>query len=75
MVLAIGQSGPGRPRYDPTGEYGGGVPTAQIQQAPDRARGSLTFRLPLVKGAAFNLDGVEASLSGSLTWTCDDLNG
>lgn len=75
VVLAIGQAGPARPSYDPTGEYGGGVPAEQVQQAPDRARGSLTFRLPLAKGVAFELAGVGAFLSGSLTWTCDDLNG
>lgn len=72
MVLAIGQSGPGRSAYDPTGEYGDGVPADQIHQSADRSQGSLTFRLPLAKGAAFELAGVESFLSGSLTWTCDD---
>lgn len=75
MVLAIGQAGPTRPLYDPTGEYGGAVPADQIQQTRDRARGSLTFRLPLVKGAPFELAGVEDFLSGTLSWACDDLNG
>lgn len=75
MVLAIGQAGPTRPPYDPTGEYGGAVPVDQIQQTPDRARGSLTFRLPLAKGVAFDLAGAGEFLSGWLSWACDDLNG
>lgn len=75
VVLAIGHAGPTRAPYDPTGEYGGAVPAGQIQQTPDRARGSLTFRLPLAKGVAFELAGVEDFLSGSLSWGCDDLKG
>ena len=75
VVLAIGQTGPGRPPYDPTGEYGGFVAADQIQQAPDGARGSLTFRLPLANGVVLDLPGVGEFLSGSFSWTCNELNG
>ena len=38
-----------------------------------RARGTFRFRLPLVKGDLFPLEGAEAFLPGSFTWACDEV--
>ena len=71
VVLALGQAALDRPPFDPTSEYGSAVPADMVQQSPDRGRGTFRFHLPLVKGDAFPLDGAEAFLSGSFTWTCE----
>lgn len=71
VILALGQAAPGTPPFNPTSEYGSGVSGEMVQQSPDRARGTVSFHLPLVKGDAFPLQGADAFLSGSLAWTCD----
>ena len=73
VVLALGQAALDRPPFDPTSEYGSAVSGDMVQQSPDRARGTFRFQLPLVKGDAFPLEGAEAFLSGSFTWTCEQV--
>lgn len=72
VILALGQAALDTPPFNPTTEYGSSVSGEMAQQSPDRARGTVTFRLPLVKGDAFPLHGAEAFLSGSLAWTCEE---
>lgn len=71
VIIALGGAPLDKPPFDPTSEYGGGVPGGMVEQSADRDRGTVTFELPLFKGDAFPLDGAEASLVGSLTWTCE----
>lgn len=59
VVLALGQAAPGTPPFDPTTEYGGVVADHLVHQAPDRATGTIRFRLPLVIGDAFSLSGAD----------------
>lgn len=73
VVLALGQAALDAPPFDPTSEYGSDVSVGMVQQSPDRARGTIRFHLPLVKGDAFPLHGAEAFLSGSLAWTCEEV--